>query len=857
MAADEFVLQLIQKSLDELGYGRVADELGRAIVESRLSSSAPSDSVSKENGQIAMIEWFNGELRAGSYLTIESYLVAVLSNFDNKNTNVFSTNSIQASESSSNGKSKFSSSNTNTNISSIDTNKAASKTSNTTGANYQVNFEELLVESPDPKTVVLIVLYLVRRTSFFESLISSLSAPSTSPATPIDQNLMLAYLREKLMPVLDQITAKLNTEEKKPHTKMETAESIDEEYYSTDEFPDISSDSSGFAPIFGSELLSQLTRESESTLLLSLVSDKIEPGLSFVHRILHSKYFFGYPVNVSVRATNPLSELRSVLVETFLGKIFRLNDRLRSFDEVYNIPSNYLQTLIDQALAYQKSQNPFYLPPRTKVESNKRLNQKSEPFLLGKPLREMDHFFKVNYFPSTLIHSLMFHSHEVWFTRFSPSGRFLATGSLDGRLIIYDVHNNFEMLKSLESSPAIDGQVFVPFSTKPSGGKTRAVIYCCWDPDEQYIVSCSMDTVVRIWSVSQLHHSSKKRITRSMDESGIAATEDEFKLLSCFTLGPDIKTWTCEFLPKSGLNANSTRPQFIIGSPDKVLKAFDVDGVELFDFYGNIEDDDDNELLDELDGEEAELSKLRTDETKSGDVLMMEEDDNVVFGDEEQGSSAGIKSKSKQDEKSSMKKKLENNFNRINDLSISPDGKVLITANNDRQIHFYKIPDLLNQEATTKRLASITVRGRLTSCSVSNNGKYFLLSSAPEELQVWDISGLSQGDGKNIQKPILYRRFIGHSQSSYIVRSAFGYLVEDTDQEELVMSGSDDGYIYFWKLHTGQLITRIKGHNGLCNSVDWNRNGGRAKHGSKDYGKLWCSVGDDRYVKIWGPSDWS
>ncbi|ABN65922.2 predicted protein [Scheffersomyces stipitis CBS 6054] len=763
MAADEFVLQLIQKSLDELGYGRVADELGRAIVESRLSSSAPSDS-------IAMIEWFNGELRAGSYLTIESYLVAVLSNFDNKNTNV--------------------------------------KTSNTTGANYQ--------------TVVLIVLYLVRRTSFFESLISSLSAPSTSPATPIDQNLMLAYLREKLMP------------------------SIDEEYYSTDEFPDISSDSSGFAPIFGSELLSQLTRESESTLLLL-----------FVHRILHSKYFFGYPVNVSVRATNPLSELRSVLVETFLGKIFRLNDRLRSFDEVYNIPSNYLQTLIDQALAYQKSQNPFYLPPRTKVESNKRLNQKSEPFLLGKPLREMDHFFKVNYFPSTLIHSLMFHSHEVWFTRFSPSGRFLATGSLDGRLIIYDVHNNFEMLKSLESSPAIDGQVFVPFSTKPSGGKTRAVIYCCWDPDEQYIVSCSMDTVVRIWSVSQLHHSSKKRITRSMDESGIAATEDEFKLLSCFTLGPDIKTWTCEFLPKSGLNANSTRPQFIIGSPDKVLKAFDVDGVELFDFYGNIEDDDDNELLDELDGEEAELSKLRTDETKSGDVLMMEEDDNVVFGDEEQGSSAGIKSKSKQDEKSSMKKKLENNFNRINDLSISPDGKVLITANNDRQIHFYKIPDLLNQEATTKRLASITVRGRLTSCSVSNNGKYFLLSSAPEELQVWDISGLSQGDGKNIQKPILYRRFIGHSQSSYIVRSAFGYLVEDTDQEELVMSGSDDGYIYFWKLHTGQLITRIKGHNGLCNSVDWNRNGGRAKHGSKDYGKLWCSVGDDRYVKIWGPSDWS
>ena len=46
-------------------------------------------------------------------------------------------------------------------------------------------------------------------------------------------------------------------------------------------------------------------------------------------------------------------------------------------------------------------------------------------------------------------------------------------------------------------------------------------------------------------------------------------------------------------------------------------------------------------------------------------------------------------------------------------------------------------------------------------------------------------------------RPILYRKYLGHTQSSYIVRSTLGYLNEDNDQEELVLTGSDHGYIYF------------------------------------------------------------
>ncbi|KAK6453717.1 WD40-repeat-containing domain protein [Scheffersomyces xylosifermentans] len=796
MASEEFILQLIQKSLDDLGYGRISDDLGRAVKEKRLvSHNLGSDENSHETSQIKTIEWFTAELRAGHYLTIESYLLAVLSNIEKSTTN---------------------------------TNKS------------DVNFQDILVKTTDPRTVVLIILYLVRRIAFFETVISGIGGN-------IDHKAQLESLTEKLMPILDEIHRRLQLQDgKSAFMDQESANSVEDEFYSSDEIDE--SVINDLSLVFGSELLVALNRESESKVLLAFLRECSEHNVTSV---LSPKYLFGYSIAVSTPSTI-LQELRSSLVEVFLGKIFKLNDKLRSFDEVYEIPSNYLSTIIEQSLSYQKQQNPYYLPPRTKLELNKRLNEKFEPFMLGKPPREINQFFKTNYFPDSFLHSLTSHTDEVWFTKFSPSGKFMVTGSLDGKLVIYDVLNNFAVLKILESSSALDNQVFVPFSSKPSSGKTKAVIYCCWDPQEQYLVSCCLDTVVRVWSVGELHNlsnKSKKRITRSMDEQ--VKPSGEFKLLSCFTLGPDIKTWTCEFLPKVGVNGNTTRPQFIIGSPDKVLKAFDVDGVELFDFYGNLEEDDDEEGED-LDADDAEVVKLSTEEIK-GDVQMKDEDE--VEGEEESGSSAS-KSKPKSDEKASIKKKLENNFNRINDLSITPDGKVLITANNDRQLHFYKIPELLNQDATTRRIASINIRGRLTSCSVSTNGKYFLLSSAPEELQVWDISGLSKSDGKHFERPILYRKYVGHSQSSYIVRSTFGYHVEESNEEELIMSGSDDGFIYFWKLHTGQLITRVKGHDGLCNSVDWNRHGFRAKNGNRDYGKLWCSVGDDKLVKIWGPSDW-
>ena len=555
--------------------------------------------------------------------------------------------------------------------------------------------------------------------------------------------------------------------------------------------------------LYDAQILEQLKYENEAEVLTN------------EHIPLH-KLFFNFP-----GVENNIQEAQDAIFK----KVFKKSHLV--FNPPSHVPS--LSTIIDQSVKYQQLQSPLYLPPRNKHEWKKQMTTQNPT---------------TNNFNVTKLHyTLTDHLDEVWFLKFSPSGKYLVTGSLDGRLILYNVHENFLRIKIMEPTNAADSAAFAPFSVKPSSGKTKAVIYCCWDPKEQYLVSCCLDTVVRVWFIGDID---RKRITRSE-----ANASHEIKLMTCFTLGQDIKTWSCEFLPYTKeTSATSSTPQFIIGSPDKALKVFDCHGVEIFDFYGNMEDEDDEKS----DGNQLGVLDPNASSSSPGtsrgiydlmgnrEAPIDDDDDEEGAANDDDGNRKDDISMKDVDAKSTF---TETPFNRINDLAITPNGRILITANNDKKLLFYRIPDVFNDDATTKRLACINLRGRLTSCTVSSNGKYVLINSAPEELQVWDISPLLHHN-----PPILYRKFIGHSQSTYIVRSSFGYLNEETGEEELVMSGSDDGFVYFWKLHTGQLITRIKAHVDLCNAVDWNLHGLVVRN--TDYGKLWGSVGDDKLVKIWG-----
>lgn len=667
----------------------------------------------------------------------------------------------------------------------------------------------LQLDTPhDVKGSILILKYLFHRYILLQQILSKVFEPNSE-----QEVVLIDYYRKNLDPTLDKIEAYLSSPDSHP------------------------------SPVFAPELLSRLNKQHETDAFVPLIiQTKIEfhelDPLVFNNESLLIKDLTKIPLERDIirkdLKTIYFSRLKHVLIHQILASSGTNDSKPSALSD--DLPQGYLGDIIDRARLYSKQQLLYYLPHRFLDPISKNEQEIFEEPLLTKDLEEL---YQLK-FPIKPLHQLSEHTDEAWFTKFSPLGKYLVTGSLDGSLVIYDVFNEFKTLAILDSNYNDHSLVFLSTSFKPSSDKKKGVIYCCWDPYEKYLVACCLDTVIRIWSIGDLTLKNR-RITRSMEDTKL------YKLSCCFTLGENVRAWSCEFLPyKPG-----TKPHFIIGSPDIKLKAFTVDGEELFDFYAA----SDENMLVFIDQTNDISSRDLGDRRSSSGVT-----NGNALGNSTDGNSEDKKSKQ---------------FNRINDLAITPDGKILITANNDKQVRFYTIPDLFDPTSTTKRLATINLNGRLTSCSVSHSGKYALISIAPDELQVWDISKLqyitnlsndsnyyfNSSSINEIRPPILKLRLFGHTQDTYIVRSCFGYVNTATGEEELVLTGSDSGFVYFWKLDTGQLITRVKAHTGLCNSVDWNRNfgsprrlnsSGNGGENGIDYGTYWCSVGDDRLVRIWG-----
>lgn len=693
--------------------------------------------------------------------------------------------------------------------------------------------------------------YFVKRAQFLDMVLAYAYESIAG-----DESQLLDYLRLQLLPLLDRI-----------HAQSERSLLL-----------------SALSRItLSTEIFHMLTRERESGNLLQLVMQVQPHGavagasavfkksnlLAVVPRRGGDVFGHSYSSDSAI--------IRSVLLKDYLGLYFKevknASDAAASAvaaEEdtalyVGGLPHNYLRLLLEQASAFHKLISPYYLPPR---DSSLGV---SDNFLppFEKPIND---FYKKS-FPVAPIQTLNYHTNEVWVVKFSPLGKYLVTGSRDGKMIIYDVTSYpVKIAAILTSDEVSETSTFIGSPIKPAGRKRepvqqRGVCYCSWDESESYIVSCGMDTIVRIWDVRGLHHtkatnvasgsysvspstssfstntpsnSSKtvandtpRRITRSLAND----LEPDVKLMTCFTVGDNIRVRSCKFIPQT---SNSYVPKFVVASPDKALKVYDIYGNEVFDFFY---DTTENEERDE----KMEVGVSKESVARSGSTGSSTPAPNTT-------ATLSVPALSGSPTLSSPNptKFLQKNFNRVIDFAISPDGKFLITANNDKLVQFYSIPDLTDPYSKSVKICSINLKGKLNSTSVSANGKYFLVNVS-QELQLWDISDLSRSS-----KPVLTRKFIGHRVDENVIRACFGYLDLKSGTEELILSGSAEGYIYIWKLQTGQLITRVKGHLGVCNSVDWNRFSSSPTSSSEnDYGKLWCSVGDDHLARIWGPPKWN
>lgn len=663
------------------------------------------------------------------------------------------------------------------------------------------------VSKTDLIPVMLIMKYLIKRTIFLQKLVNFLLNREHN----MTNNSLILYLGDELSPVLDLVDF-------------------------NNEYVDI---------LFDPSITMNLTRESESSKLLSLVmqlplSDSQIENLIFSREIMFTM--------VEINENTPdyfINKLRKTLIKSFFDRLF-----IRDFYEGvfpslnFELPANFLNKIIEKSVLYSEERSPYYLPSRTTPD----------PEFMPPVDDYINNKCKSN-FPCALLKTLNGHSSEVWACKFSPLGNYLVTGSADGKLIIYDVKRNFEIIETLISDNNMDRQCFVNSTYKPYTS-SKSIIYCAWEQNEDYIVSGSLDTRVRVWCIKGIknrEHKKQRRTTRLNSSDAVAAANaaataalerhEGIKLTSCFILGEKIRTWSCEFLP----TLPDEIPQFIIGSPDKMLKAFDVNGHELYDFYSAVDYKDDILMKDEDQDLEDAVDLEHSGSDDNDELTFAVETSNIRTVRSRSMTQLDTRSQSFSHHSYLTGHPSKSNFNRVNDICITPNGKILISANDNKQVAFYTIPDLKNVESSTKKLCTIQLVGRLTSGCVSNDGKFLLLSLSPDELQVWNIEELEQN-----RKPYLSRKLIGHKHVSYMIRSCFGY--NYNGEEQLAVSGGDDGDICIWKLSTGRLITRINGHENVCNSVSWNNNY-KINDEFNDYGQLWCSVGDDKLVKIWGPAN--
>ena len=86
-------------------------------------------------------------------------------------------------------------------------------------------------------------------------------------------------------------------------------------------------------------------------------------------------------------------------------------------------------------------------------------------------------------FPSVTLQVMNDHCDEVWFCKFSHDGKYLATGSKDGCMIIWDVDpitNKLTLNKTYEDH-------------------TCGVGHIAWSPDNRYVIVCGTEECTEVW----------------------------------------------------------------------------------------------------------------------------------------------------------------------------------------------------------------------------------------------------------------------------------------------------------------------------------------------------------------------
>lgn len=387
------------------------------------------------------------------------------------------------------------------------------------------------------------------------------------------------------------------------------------------------------------------------------------------------------------------------------------------------------------------------------------------------------------------------HTGKVSTVCFSPDGKTIATGSNDKTVILWDVATGNKIKKIVDYNTNRYNEHYIT-SLSISPDKKNIAVGSCKRKVE--IFNLATGKLVKEFKVSSnIGTGTGVDIKYSKNGKFLLIGEDNRKAVII-----NIKTGKREKTLKTSESVCGGCGTSATFSPDEkqVVAAFGRQGVQLFDTKSG-------KLLKTFVNGEKEYYKSVDFSSKGNKIAVTTKKSVKVFN-----SKTG-----------KLIKEIKNGKNQFNSAIFSPDGKYLLTANNDGKAVLYKTGRMRKYKVFSGFVNNLDRGTELnrekfyqsharryfdlkTSVKLSPNGKLLIIGKKDSVAKVINFN-----TGRELYK------LKGHSKA--VICYDF------SPNGKYIVTGSADKTVKMWETDTGKLIKTFKGHKNMVFSVNFSHNG--------------------------------
>jgi len=402
---------------------------------------------------------------------------------------------------------------------------------------------------------------------------------------------------------------------------------------------------------------------------------------------------------------------------------------------------------------------------------------------------------------------------------FSPNGKLVATGDINGEIRLYQVGDWTQLLTCR--------------------GHTDWVVSLTFSPDSCILASSSEDQTIRFWNVTtgeclQILQEHRKGVWSIAFNSGgqILGSGDDDNTIKIWDVstGKCLKTWRGHHNMVQQVIFSPDSKVLISASVDKTLKLWDVHtGDCLKTFQGH----DEAIWSATLSPDGCTLASASSDQTvklwniKTGQCLMILQGhsgwlSSVAFNPNGQILASGSWDQTVKlwnISTGECLKTLPGHNHLVRKVAFSPNGQMLVSVSDDQSLRIWDV-------STGQCLRTLQgYSDRIWSIALSPNGQMLASGGDRKIVDLW-----------NIQNSQCLGTFTGHEN---VIRSVTFSL-----DGRILASSSDDRTIRLWDIHNHNCYRTLKGHKSWVWSIAWSPND-----------QILVSGSHDQTIKFWDVSN--